>query len=220
MKFEDRSHEETDRQERCAQNKAWDLAKNKNKLKPNEKTTFFSPAEKWVFPSVSAREPEEREFVVDSRARMHMVSEKDLASAELETIKTSRSPTTVMNGDVRTNEEATIYVKQLDLFVNVMLLQETPALISLGKLCDEHGYPYHWISGQNHISSEMAKELIAICRTTYHLWFLVYQRVLPQLRLHLPCHHLHHKSQHQKTEIQYRKTEMLKLQYKKKWRYE
>ena len=27
-KFEDRSHEETERQERCAQSKAWDLAKN------------------------------------------------------------------------------------------------------------------------------------------------------------------------------------------------
>ena len=49
-KFEDRSHEETDRQERCAQSKAWDLAKKKKyKLKVNDKATFFSPAEKWVF---------------------------------------------------------------------------------------------------------------------------------------------------------------------------
>ena len=37
---------------------------------------------------------------------------------------------------------------------------------------------------KNHISSEMARELIAIYPTLYHLWFLVYQRVLPQL--HLP----------------------------------
>ena len=27
----------------------------------------------------------------------------------------------------------------------------------------------------------------------YHLWFLVYQRVLPQLHLHLLLHHLHHR---------------------------
>ena len=44
---------------------------------------------------------------------MHMISEKDLNSAELETVTTSRSPTTVItaNGEVQTNEEATVYVK-------------------------------------------------------------------------------------------------------------
>ena len=44
---------------------------------------------------------------------MHVVSKRDLHSAELETMRTSRSPTTVMtaNGEVRTREEATVYVK-------------------------------------------------------------------------------------------------------------
>ena len=60
IKFEDRSHEETERQERCAQSKAWDLAKNIYKLKANDKAAFFSPAEKRVLPNASAREPEER----------------------------------------------------------------------------------------------------------------------------------------------------------------
>ena len=71
-------------------------------------------------------------------------------SAELETIRTSRSPTTVMtaNGEVQTKEEATVYVKQLDLFVKFMLLEETPAVFTLEKLCEDHGYAYHWISGQ------------------------------------------------------------------------
>ena len=42
---------------------------------------------------------------------------------------------------------------------------------------------------KKHISSEMARELIAVYPTMYHLWFLVYQRVLPQLHFHLllPC---------------------------------
>ena len=49
--------------------------------------------------------------MVDSRASVHMVSEKDLHSAELETMRTSRSPTTVMTaiGEVRTNKGATVY---------------------------------------------------------------------------------------------------------------
>ena len=94
--------------------------------------------------------PEEREFVVDSGASMHMVSKKDLESAELGTMRTSRSPTTVMtaSGEVQTREEATVYVKQMDLFVKVMLLEENPAVLSLGKLCDDHGKTCHWTSGQ------------------------------------------------------------------------
>ena len=67
---------------------------------------------------------------------MHMASKKDLNSAELETMKTSRCPTTVMtaNGEVQTREEATAFVKHLD-FVKVMLLEETPAVLSWETLC-------------------------------------------------------------------------------------
>ena len=121
MKFEDRSHEETARQQRCAQSKAWNPAKNIFKFKEKDKGPFYSPAEEWVLPAASAKEPEEREFVVDSGASMHMVSKRDLNSAELETMRTSRSPTTVMtaNGEVQSREEATVYVKELDVFVKV-----------------------------------------------------------------------------------------------------
>ena len=81
---------------------------------------------------------------------MHMFSKKDLNSAELETTRTSKSPTTVMtaNGEVQTREEATENLKELDLCVTVMLLEETPAVLSLGKLCEDHVYTYHWTSGQ------------------------------------------------------------------------
>ena len=143
--FEDRSPEETGRQQQCAQSKAWDLAKNMYKLKENDNAAFFSPTKKWILPSASLRESCEREFVVDSGASMHVVSEKDFNSTELATMRTSSGPLTVMaaNGEVRTNKEATIFVKHLDLLVKVMLLQETPAVLSLEKLCDEHGYTYH-----------------------------------------------------------------------------
>ena len=60
--------------------------------------------------------------MVDSGARMQMVSKRDLNSAELETIRTSRSRTTVKmaNGEVQTREEA----KE----------KETPAVLSLETL--------------------------------------------------------------------------------------
>ena len=81
---------------------------------------------------------------------MHMISKKDLNSAELETVTTSRSPMTVItaNGEVQTHEEATVYVRELVIFLTMKLLEGTPAVLSMGKLCDEHGYSYEWINGQ------------------------------------------------------------------------
>ena len=119
------------------------------KIKGENKTAFFSPSENWCLPA-STLKPEEREFVVDSGASMHLISKKDLNSAELETVTTSRSPTTVTtaNGEVQTHEEATVYVKELDKFLTMKVLEDTPAVLSLGKLCDEHGYSNEWINGQ------------------------------------------------------------------------
>ena len=77
-----------------------------------------------MVPAASTINPEEREFVVDSGANLHVVSRKDLDSAELETVRISKNPTMVMtaNGEVLAKEEATENVRELDLFVTVMLL--------------------------------------------------------------------------------------------------
>ena len=273
-KFEDRSHEETERQERCAQSRSWNIAKNVYKLKENDKTTFYSLAEEW------------RKFLVDSGASLHMVSKKDLNYAEfedrytshviflmhftrvndvhitllgssvcmcgsfhlhvihderlsvclffvvssfwlspcvspspcsslptstctltwtrssmwttprqlfpvppsteescplagytppteLETMRTSRSPTTVMtaNSEVRTREEATVYVKQLDLFVTFMLLEETPEVLSLRKFCEDHGYTYYWTSCQKPHLTQKGKRID--CNISNYVPFVV-----------------------------------------------
>ena len=114
---------------------------------------------------------------------MHMISKKDLNSAELETLTTSRSPTTVItaNSEVQTHEEATVYVKELDIFLTMKVLEDTPAVLSLGKLCDEHGYPHEWINGQKpHLIKKTVFGYSATQRTSFRSWFLVFQRVLPQ----------------------------------------
>ena len=82
---------------------------------------------------------------------MHLISKKDLNSVEMDTLTTWRSPTIVItaNGEVQTHEEATVYVKELDIFLTMKKLENTPAVLSLGKLCDENGYSYEWINGQN-----------------------------------------------------------------------
>ena len=79
-----------------------------------------------------------------------MSSKKDLIDAEIDILTKSCSPTIVIsaNGEVQTHEEATVYVKELDLFLTMKVLEHTPAVLSLGKLCDEHGYSYEWLTGQ------------------------------------------------------------------------
>ena len=128
---------------------AWRLAKKTIKLREKHKTTFFSPSENWCLPAPSTVKPEERYFVVDSSASMHRISKKDLNDAEMDTLTKSCSSSIVMtaNGEVQTHEEATVYVKELDIFLTMKVLENTPAVLSLRKLCDEHGYSYEWING-------------------------------------------------------------------------
>ena len=81
---------------------------------------------------------------------MHTISKKDLSNAEMDTLTKSCSPTIVItaNGEVQTHEEAIVYVKELGIFLTMKVLDNTPAVLSLGKLCDENGYSYEWINGQ------------------------------------------------------------------------
>ena len=148
-KFEDRSQEETEWQEQGAREAAWKLAKSVLKLQEHQRAAFISPSENRCLPA-STLKPEEREFVVDSGAPMHMISKKDLSDAEMDTLTKSCSPTMVItaNGEVQTHEEAIVYVKEWDIFLTMKVLDNTPTVLSLGKLFDENGYSYEWINGQ------------------------------------------------------------------------
>ena len=64
------------------------------KLKKRKRTTFLSPSENTSLPK-SIIQPEEREFVVDSDASLHMIIKKDLSDAEMDSLTESCSPTTV-----------------------------------------------------------------------------------------------------------------------------
>ena len=113
MKIEDRSPEEIARQERCARGDAWELARKIFKLKKEDKATFYSLSEEWVVLAASTINPEEREFVVDSIASMHMGSKRDFNEVELETVRVSKNPMMVVtaNGEVPAKEEATVHVE-------------------------------------------------------------------------------------------------------------
>ena len=83
----------------------------------------------------------------------------------MDTLTKSCSPTIVItaNGEVQTHEEATVYVSELDIFLTMKALDNTPAVLSFGKLCDENGYSYEWINGQKtHLNKDGIR---IICNT-------------------------------------------------------
>ena len=82
--------------------------------KNKDKATFYSLIEARAMLAPTSTSPEEREFVVDSGASMHMLTRKDSRSDKMETLRRSRNATTV-----QTNEEAQENVHDLDLFVTV-----------------------------------------------------------------------------------------------------
>ena len=88
-----------------------------------------------------------------------MLSKKDLSSDEMDTLRRSRNPATVVTANGRSakkNEEAEVYVHDLDLFVTVQLLDETPAVPSLGQLCSEHACSCEWKNWNSTIDQKWA----------------------------------------------------------------
>ena len=88
---------------------------------------------------------------------MHMISKKDLSDAEMDTLTKSCSPTIVItaNGEVQTHEEAVVYVKELDIFLNMKVFENTPAVLSLGS------------TDKNHISLKTGFGYTATRRTSF-----------------------------------------------------
>ena len=89
----------------------------------------------------------------------------------MDTLTKSCSPRIVItaNGEVQTHEEAIVYVKELDIFLTMKVLENTPAVLSVGKFCDENGYFHEGINS-------------ATRRTSFLSWFQACLRVkLPLL---------------------------------------
>ena len=87
-----------------------------------------------------------REYIVDSGASFHLVSEDSLTPKELSSKVELEEPIEVQtaNGDVVITHKCRIHVIELDLWVWAHLLECTVAVLSLGALCGDHGFSYTW----------------------------------------------------------------------------
>ena len=160
-------------QKRCARIATWDLAKNICKLKNSDGTTLYTPIEARVMPAPTSTRPEESEFSVDSGASMHMLSKKKIKLRRNEHSKKVQNPSVVLtaNREVHIHEEAQVFVHDLNQFVTVQLLEETSAVPSLGKLCEDQGYSYEWVSGQKPRLTKQGKKIL--CKTEDFMPLLV-----------------------------------------------
>ena len=79
-----------------------------------------------------------------------MMIKSDLTPEEQRLIQKSKDPSVIMtaNGTAHTTEEATEYVCDLEMIVQVQLLRESPAILPQGKLREENSYSYEWHPGQ------------------------------------------------------------------------
>ena len=105
-KFEDRSQEETEWQERWTREAAWRLAKSILKLKEKIKQHSSHLRRIGVYLRHQPLNHRKEYLLWTPVRRCTWSSKKDLNSAELDTLTTSRSPTTVItaNGEVQTHE--------------------------------------------------------------------------------------------------------------------
>ena len=63
----------------------------------------------------------------------------------------------IANGKAESTEEATVYVHDLDVFVAVMLLEDSLAVLSLGLLCEGMGHPMNEKGESLHLCSKMER---------------------------------------------------------------
>ena len=155
-------------QEQGAREAAWRLAKSVSKLKEQERAIFLSRSENRCLPA-STLEPEAQEFVVDSGASMHMISKKDLSDAEMDTLTKSCSPTIVItaNQKVQTHEEATVYVKELDIFLTLKVLETRQQYCRSESFAMKTGIPTNGSKVKNHISLKTGFGYSATRRTSF-----------------------------------------------------
>ena len=129
-----------------------------NFLPPPNRTT----REK-VVASPSVCTHENRYFLVDSGASLHMMSKKELISGEQDTIRRSN---TTASGKAVSTEEAKLYVNDLDVFVTMMLLENSPAVLSLGQLREEMDYSYEWEKEESPLLGKDGKnDMVQVCET-------------------------------------------------------
>ena len=142
IKFEDRSREETERtRAMCPKQGLEPCQKHIEAERERQNYILLAHGKVGIPGCVNKRGPKKKSLLSIPKQACTLIVNKNLNEAELEPVGVSKNPKVVMtaSGEMPAKEEATVYVRELDLFLTVKLLENTPAVLSLGKLCEDHG---------------------------------------------------------------------------------
>ena len=122
------------------------------KLRNADKATFYSSNEAKVMPAPTSTSPEEREFVVDSGATVHMMSKKDLSSDQLDTplwclqamVKCIQTRKHKFSFTTSISSWQCYYSKKRLLFCRLENSAKTTDILVCGSAVKNHGWPKEW----------------------------------------------------------------------------
>ena len=105
---------------------------------------FVLGSEKWNLTTDSVRT-----YIVDSGASYHIADINSLTEAEKLTIRDLDEVITLntANGYIEATQYAYVQALELDMTVKVILLEDSPAVLSLGRLCRENNFEFRWPGG-------------------------------------------------------------------------
>ena len=152
-KFAGMSREITFQPEGCAHKAAWDLVNKKHfhAQKKGDKAAFDSHNEARATSASNSKVPEKkriRDWLRSFNAHAEQEGFELGRNSYCEEIHNRYRNSDNVKWEVQTNEKAQVYVEDLGLFLIVQILEDTLAVQSLGQLCEEHGYSYEWVGGQ------------------------------------------------------------------------
>ena len=99
---------------------------------------------KRIMPLKGSRQ--KRMLIIDSGASFHLMQFGDLTPSEYKTMRKMEVSILLetANGEIESEYETEIWVHELKMFVTAVLLDDTPAVLSLGKLVEQNGFDYIW----------------------------------------------------------------------------
>ena len=155
--------------EKAARTRAWQMAKSLNKGMGefvDTDASFFKilDPEKNSNPEppLTAAYAAQRSFVIDSGASHHLIGFNKLTPKEKGSIRSIAEPQRLQsaNGIVTVDKEVHIFVPALNISVWAQLMDDCPAILSLGQLCSKQGWTYEWRTGQRPTLSKGTKRII------------------------------------------------------------
>ena len=105
---------------------------------------YILGSEKWSLTTDSIRT-----YIVDRGASYHIADRKNLTKVEQLTIRGLDEPISLntANGYIEATQYAYVHALELDMTVKVILLENSPAVLSLGRLCRQNNFELRWPGG-------------------------------------------------------------------------